>query len=204
MNKIKDIIYNKSDILIAILILAIAALIIFWRLSIILEYPKEILGTDEASEVLTEPDENAAAEADADKEDANAETDANANAGTDTDANTDANADANKDADADAEKTDDQNADANQETETENSGEVTKAAKWDGDKLAADLEVKLTGTTAYEAVMCMVDAGIFKDYEEYQEICGKMNYDHEKMRAGVFTFKKGTTREDIIKEVNWS
>lgn len=50
----------------------------------------------------------------------------------------------------------------------------------------------------------MVDAGIFKDYEEYQEICGKMNYDHEKMRAGVFTFKKGTTREDIIKEVNWS
>ena len=67
MNKIKDIIYNKSDILIALLILAIAALIIFWRLSIILEYPKEILGTDEASEILTEPDEDAAAEADADK-----------------------------------------------------------------------------------------------------------------------------------------
>ena len=72
------------------------------------------------------------------------------------------------------------------------------------DKLAADLEVKLTGTTAYEAVMCMVDAGIFKDYEEYQEICEKISYDHEKMRAGVFTFKKGTTKEDIIKEVNWS
>jgi len=193
MNKIKDIIYNKSDILIALLILAIAALIIFWRLSIILEYPKEILGTDQASEVLTEPDEDAAStDANAGNDTANTDADASQNtdnAGTDANANSDAaNADANKDA----------------ESQSDDSGEVTTSAKWDGDKLAADLEVKLTGTTAYEAVMCMVDAGIFKDYEEYQDICGEMGYDHEKMRAGVFTFKKGTTREDIIKEVNWS
>ena len=193
MNKIKDIIYNKSDILIALLILAIAALIIFWRLSIILEYPKEILGTDQASEVLTEPDEDAAStDANAGNDTANADADASQNtdnAGTDANANSDAaNADANKDA----------------ESQSDDSGEVTTSAKWDGDKLAADLEVKLTGTTAYEAVMCMVDAGIFKDYEEYQDICGEMGYDHEKMRAGVFTFAKGTTKEDIIKEVNWS
>ncbi len=193
MNKIKDIIYNKSDILIALLILAIAALIIFWRLSIILEYPKELIGTDEASEVLTEPDEDAAttdANAGTDNANANAEASQNTdNAGTDASANSDAaNADANKDA----------------ESESGDSGEVTTTAKWDGDKLAADLEVKLTGTTAYEAVMCMVDAGVFKDYEEYQEICGNIGYDHEKMRAGVFNFAKGTTKEDIIKEVNWS
>ena len=193
MNKIKDIIYNKSDILIALLILAIAALIIFWRLSIILEYPKEILGTDQASEVLTEPDEDAAStDANAGNDTANADADASQNtdnAGTDANANSDAaNADASKDA----------------ESQSDDSGEVTTSAKWDGDKLAADLEVKLTGTTAYEAVMCMVDAGIFKDYEEYQDICGEMGYDHEKMRAGVFTFAKGTTKEDIIKEVNWS
>ena len=193
MNKIKDIIYNKSNILIALLILAIAALIIFWRLSIILEYPKEILGTDQASEVLTEPDEDAAStDANAGNDTANTDADASQNtdnAGTDANANSDAaNADASKDA----------------ESQSDDSGEVTTSAKWDGDKLAADLEVKLTGTTAYEAVMCMVDAGIFKDYEEYQDICGEMGYDHEKMRAGVFTFAKGTTKEDIIKEVNWS
>ena len=67
MNKIKDLIYDKSDILIAILILAIAALIILWRLGIILEYPKQLIGTDEATSVLTEPDEDAAAQADAEK-----------------------------------------------------------------------------------------------------------------------------------------
>ncbi|MBR3259931.1 MAG: hypothetical protein IKF95_01100 [Firmicutes bacterium] len=195
MNKIKDIIYNKSDILIALLILAIAALIIFWRLSIILEYPKELIGTDEASEVLTEPDEDAAAanaNANANTDAANAGTDANqdaANSGTDANANSNAaNADANKDA----------------ESESGDSGEVTKSAKWDGDKLAADLQVTLTGTTAYEAVSCLVDAGVFADYDEYDTICGEMGYDDEKMKAGVFDFPKGSTKQDIIKAVNWS
>ena len=191
MNKIKDIIYDKSDILIAILILAIAALIIFWRLGIILQYPKELIGTDDASTVLTEPEENSDEAANTDA--ASENTDA-ANAGTDANAGTNAGTDASANSDA-------TNTDQESQTET---NEVTTEAKWDGDKLAADLEVKLTGTTAYEAVMCMVDAGIFKDYEEYQEICGNMGYDHEKMRAGVFNFAKGTTKEDIIKEVNWS
>ena len=49
------------------MILAIAALIILWRLGIILEYPKQLIGTDEATSVLTEPDEDAVAQADAEK-----------------------------------------------------------------------------------------------------------------------------------------
>ena len=40
MKKLKDFIYDKNDIVIALLILAAAAFIIFWRLDIILEYPK--------------------------------------------------------------------------------------------------------------------------------------------------------------------
>lgn len=43
MKKIKDFLYDKSDILIALAILLIAALIIAWRLSVIVEYPKEII-----------------------------------------------------------------------------------------------------------------------------------------------------------------
>lgn len=184
MNKIKDIIYDKSDILIAILILAIAALIIVWRLSIILEYPKQLIGTDDASTVLTEPDEDAAADT---------ATDADA-AGTDADA-------AGSDAAADSQ---DAAADGDTADQTDDALEVSNTAQWDGDKLAVDLEVKITGTTASEAVQCMVDAGIFADYAEYESICDSMNYDDEKMRAGVFIFAKGTTKEDIIKQVNWS
>ena len=49
MKKLKDFIYDKNDIIIAILILAAATLVIFWRLSVILEYPKQLLGNDEPS-----------------------------------------------------------------------------------------------------------------------------------------------------------
>ncbi len=184
MNKIKDIIYNKSDILIAILILAIAALIIFWRLGIILEYPKQLIGTDEASEVLTEPEGADQAEANTDASSENT-SDAAQTGGEST-----------KPADGEA-----NNAD---QTQAEDANAVTKTANWDGEKLANDLEVTLTGTTASEAVQCLVDAGVFADYAEYDSICETMNYDDEKMRSGVFTFAKGSTREDIIKAVNWS
>jgi hypothetical protein len=49
-----------------------------------------------------------------------------------------------------------------------------------------------------------VDAGVFADYAEYDSICDDIGYDDEKMKSGVFTFAKGSTREDIIKAVNWS
>ena len=190
MNKIKDIIYNKSDIIIAILILAIAALIIFWRLGIILEYPKQLIGTDDASAVLTEPEEGTQTEAENNaKSTAN---DTQTNAGT-----SDQNAGESTASEGNASGTEG-------ETKTEETTEVTKTAKWDGDALAADLEVTLVGTTASEAVQCLVDAGVFEDYAEYDSICEEMGYDDEKMRSGVFSFPKGTTREDIIKEVNWS
>lgn len=39
MNKIKDIIYDKNDIVLAVIILACAALLISWRLNAIIDYP---------------------------------------------------------------------------------------------------------------------------------------------------------------------
>ena len=197
MNKIKDIIYDKSDILIAILILALAAIIILWRLGIILEYPKAIIGTDDATNVLTEPTGDEAGEGGDSAETGDQTETGETGEATETGESGDST-----------------------ETETGESGEATEtgetdepeqteptastSAQWDGDSLSTDLEVTLTGTTASAAVQCLVDAGVFADYAEYQKICGEMGYDHEKMRAGVFTFKKGSTKEDVIKAVNWS
>lgn len=39
MNKIKDFIYDKNDIFLALLILACAGLLIFWRINSIINYP---------------------------------------------------------------------------------------------------------------------------------------------------------------------
>ena len=54
MNKFKDFIYDKSDILIALGILLIAALIIGWRLAAIVEYPKEIIDNNNNATEYTE------------------------------------------------------------------------------------------------------------------------------------------------------
>ncbi|MEG0292101.1 MAG: hypothetical protein RR495_04505 [Anaerovoracaceae bacterium] len=43
MNRIKDFFYNKNDIVVAILILAIALAIIYFRVAAIMEYPKTLI-----------------------------------------------------------------------------------------------------------------------------------------------------------------
>ena len=47
MKKLKDLIYDTNDIIIALLILAVAALIIVWRMNVIMDYPKTLLGTED-------------------------------------------------------------------------------------------------------------------------------------------------------------
>ena len=43
MKKLKDILYDYNDILIALAIMVIAALLIMWRISAIVEYPREFI-----------------------------------------------------------------------------------------------------------------------------------------------------------------
>ena len=208
MNKIKDIIYDKSDILIAILILALAAIIILWRLGIILEYPKQIVGTDDTTNVLTDP-ENDSESGDATETDSGDSGDATETGdGEDTGDATETGDGEDSGDSGDATETGDgeDSGDATETGDGEDSSEssVTTKAEWDGNKLAKDLEVTITGTTASAAVQCMVDAGIYADYADYQKVCQENGWDHEKMRAGVFTFKKGTSKKDITREVNWS
>ncbi|MEA4922544.1 MAG: hypothetical protein VB031_04160 [Eubacteriaceae bacterium] len=40
MNRFKDFIYNKNDIIIALIILVIAACVIFFRIKAIMDYPQ--------------------------------------------------------------------------------------------------------------------------------------------------------------------
>ena len=42
MEKIKDFIYDKNDILVALLVLVFAALLIWWRMDVIMEYPEKV------------------------------------------------------------------------------------------------------------------------------------------------------------------
>lgn len=157
MKKLKDFIYDKNDIIIAVLILAVAALVIFWRLSVILEYPKQLLGNDGPS--VEAPVDNT----DEDR------------TGTDIDSG-----------DADTSPDD-----------------TLNLPLWQNGALTKDVEVKVSGSSASAAIQCLIDEGIFEDYSEYQRICEENGLDHEKVRAGTFTFKQGSTKKDIAKIMNW-
>ena len=63
MKKFKDFLYDKNDILIALLILIVAALIITWRMNAIMEYPSTILNSSVSGEDQSSGDGSQSGEA---------------------------------------------------------------------------------------------------------------------------------------------
>ena len=64
MRLIKNFIHNINDVVLAILIVAAAAAIIFWRMQVILDYPKTVVEsqvvTEESADTPTEVPADAA------------------------------------------------------------------------------------------------------------------------------------------------
>ena len=161
MNKLKDFIYDKNDIIIAAAILVAAALLIWWRLNVILDYPQQLI-SDSTDTSVTEITDSGDA------------TDASSVDTTDTgDGTTDGNSDA------------------------------TTTELWADGALTKDVEVTVDGETASAAIQCLVDAGLFTDYAEYQSACDSLGLDDEKVSAGTFTFAQGSTKEQVARQVNW-
>ena len=173
MKKFKDFIYDKNDIIIAVLILAVAALIIFWRLSVILEYPKQLLGNDEPN-VENPVDNTGGNSADTDEPADNIDSGDNSGSGSDSTTN-----------------------------DNEPAYNTQELPLWQGGVLTKDVEVEVSGNSASAAIQCLIDIGLFDDYAEYQQICDETGLDHEKVKAGTFKFNKGSTKKDIAKKMNW-
>ena len=176
MKKFKDFLYDKNDILIAVLILVVAASIIAWRMDVILQYPKQLIHNDKQIETPTVDPSKTDDAASGDQ------TDNQTGSGDSTDGAT-------------GENTGEDDA---------NSGSQGVETLWAAGALTKDVEVDVTGNTATAAIQCLVDAGLFKDYAEYKQICTQSGLDDEKVRGGTFTFEKGSTKADIAKKMNWS
>ncbi len=58
MNKVKDFFYDKNDILVALIVLLLAAVIVFWRVSVIMNYPEKMvaLASENANKVNSSQD----------------------------------------------------------------------------------------------------------------------------------------------------
>ena len=135
MKTFKDFLYDKNDILIALVILLIAGLLIVWRMDVIMDYPHTLA-----------------------KE-------------TDTTSTTEQSA-------------------------IENPDQI-----WVDGVLAREITVNVQGGTAQKAVQCLIDAGLFTNYDQYADICEDAGCSPEDIKANTFTFDQGNTQKDIVKKV---
>jgi len=51
MNKIKNFLYNKNDIIVALIILVIAAAIIYFRINAIMDYPQTLANQSQSQTI---------------------------------------------------------------------------------------------------------------------------------------------------------
>lgn len=171
MEKLKDFIYDKNDILVALGVLLLAAFLIVWRMDAIMDYPEKIFADGEQISAEQGSDEG--------------QDDADGSAGSD------------------------ENPDSGDTPQPDDSGSsdtpaVPSDALWQGGILTRDVEVDVYGNSAMAAVQCLVDAGLFDDYEEYKIICDLSGMNHEKVSAGSLLFEKGCTKEEVARKINWS
>ena len=154
MKKFKDFLYDNNDILIAILILIVAALVIFWRMNSILDYPNHIDPTNNTTEIeepVSEPTDEPV---------------------------------------------------VTPEDKPDPTPEPTTDSVWENGKLTKNVKVTIKGGNATAAVNCLIDAGLFDSYSEYESVCKGEGLAPEMIAAGTFNFKAGETKKDIVNWVN--
>lgn len=170
MKKFKDFLYDKNDIIIALLILVAATLLIIWRMDAIMEYPKTLIS--------------------------------------DTDS-TSTEADISNDSGEDDQSSpqDGSGVDADNENDNSEASGISDSGEsqslWTDGVLSREVSINVSGSNAAEAVQCLVNAGLFTDYKEYQSVCTAAGLDHQKISAGSFTFAKGSSKANIADIVNW-
>lgn len=178
MKKLKDILYDYNDILIALAIMVIAALLIMWRISAIVEYPREFISDN--TEVSEPAGENGESGDPADEPAG----DPSEPAGEEGEGDEPADDPADEPADEPAEES---------------------SSLWEGGMLTRDVQVSVSGgSSATDAIQRLIDAGLFKDYAEYQAICDELGLNHQMVGAGIFVFDKGSTKTDVARVINWS
>ena len=184
MEKFKNFLYDKSDIIIAIAILLVAALVIAWRLNAIVEYPKEIIDDNNSTEFVedtpSDTPEDVPMDVPSDTPENNSETDTEESTSSEQE-----------------EESKDEDLEAPQNT--------TSVSVFDSNGyLTQDVTVTWSGSYAIEIIQCAVNQGLFEDYNEYANIClnngiaSPENIPYTKTS----TFPKGSTKVDIALQIH--
>ena len=183
MKRIRDFLYNWNDIFLAFLIIVAAAALIFWRVTIIMQYPQAL-----AQSVID-------AEKNADTTVPDSQGSGGSSGGTSGDTSG-GSADS-----GDASGSGSESGSGDSQDEHEPGSGPRDDTIWKDGVLRVNMTVTIAEGSAYEAVQNMVDVGLFDSYEDYEAVCEKAGIDPTDIKATTFTFPAGSTQEDIVKQV---
>lgn len=75
------------------------------------------------------------------------------------------------------------------------------ASLWKDGKLTSAVKVKVKSGSETAAVNSLVDADLFSSYSEFVKVCKTAGVKASKIKAATYTFKSGSTKESIVKQV---
>ena len=88
------------------------------------------------------------------------------------------------------------------EEESQNGGASSvPQAKWDGVRLKEAYTCEVASDSTEAAINSLIAAGLFDTAEQFKKICDKAGVSDADIKTGTFTFKKGSTRTKIVKQV---
>lgn len=173
MKKLKDFFYNWNDILVVLLILAFAALLIYWRVNVIMDYPKVLAAS---VEVGMQPNADGTSVTD------------NGNTSTEKSAENE-----------DSGNTEEDGTDSGDTGDT--GAGPANSTIWKDGKLRANMTVTIESGSASGAVNSLVEAGLFNSYEEFNSVCQSVGTEATAILATTYTFNSGATQGDIALQV---
>jgi hypothetical protein len=173
MNKLKDIIYDKNDLFIALIILVVAGLVIYSRIGIIMDYP-EVLAAQAESNSSTKVEQ---ADQSTNTDNENTESEETKN---DTKDDKD-----NNDIDSNKKVSNTEKKDSNK---TEKSSESKKS------KVSIQIE---PGTTGSQIAQILIDSGLIESKKEFYNAI-KIAGAETRLTAGNFNIPSNATPDQII------
>lgn len=84
------------------------------------------------------------------------------------------------------------------EQQSGTSGEV---AKWKNGKLTKTMTIEVSSDSTEAAINSLIAAGFFDTAKQFRRTCKKAGVSEADIKTGTFTFKKGSTRYTIVKQV---
>jgi len=168
MNRIKDFLYNKNDIVIAFIIVAVTVFIILWRVDVILAYPQELVAMTYVEEdipagpITTPYDDNAGAA------DGNAATGGGI-VGSDA-----------------------------EDGEGSGEGEGSEGGTASGVETPEMFAIYINyGETSLQIAQKMVDVGFFESTDEFLDMVNELDAE-TKLKTGNHIIPENATKEEVI------